>query len=194
MVCITHTLPLILYWQDHFTCLSSLQCFFLIGLPGSCLHVLHVWLFLRLFVQASSRTLLEYSRKFTFQLRFSTSLLAFPCTQPVCLACFLADVFLHDAFVCFSFSLNNFSCCLESFPPFSSKWEPSGSVWHVSHRIWAGAGTRAAPCILSHWVPGQGQAAVAASASSSTPCLSLASLGFSSSYSWILILLLFLQT
>lgn len=62
-----------------------------------------VWLFLHLFVQASSRTLLEYGRKFTFQLLFSTSLLAIPCTHPACLACFLSDVVLREAFVCFFF-------------------------------------------------------------------------------------------
>lgn len=125
MVCTTHTLPLLLYWQDHFTCLSSFQCFFLIYLPGSCLCVLRVWRFLHLFVQASSRTLLEYSRKITFQLLFSTSLLAIPCTHPAWLSCFPGDVLL------FSFSLNNFSCCLESFPPFSSKWEPSGALFGI---------------------------------------------------------------
>lgn len=78
-----------------------------------------------------SRTLLEYSRKFAFQLFFSTSLLALPCTHPACLACFLGGALLHNAviFYLFFFPLSNFSCCLESFPPFSSKRKPSGTLF-----------------------------------------------------------------
>lgn len=148
--------------------LSSFQCYFLIGLPGSCLHVLHVWLFLHLFVQASCRTLLEYSRKFTFQLLFSKSLLAIRCTHPACLACFVADVFLCDAFICFFFFPEPLQLLFGILSTFFFKVGTIGcSVWCVSHRIWVRGGAREDSCILCHWVPGQGWAEVAASVSSS---------------------------
>lgn len=132
MVCITHTFPLILYWQDNFIYLSSFQCFFLIGLPGSCLHVLmsgsfYISLF-RLLVGPYWSTV-GNSHFNCFSQHLS---LPFPAPiQPVWHVFYLMSSFVRHLFV-FSFSLNKFSCCLESFPPFSSKWEPSGALFGMS--------------------------------------------------------------
>lgn len=74
--------------------------------------------------------------------------------QPVCHVFQVMSSFVMHSFV-FSFSLNSFSCCLESFPPFSSKWEPSGALFGIPPTGFGQEqeqGQLPAPCPVGCWV------------------------------------------